>query len=397
MIEGGTARKTFMHIAWYLALGVVGLTMLTPFFWMISTSLKRPEEVMTYPPTWLPCEYYVDLAGEAVEVTVVGRRFELRLPSGGELDVPVRSVRRRAFAQPRLIDPETGFETPVRIIGGLADVRVIEPGLHKGKRFTSPASDLHWRFAPVWGNYTRACRAVPFFRGYINSLTVALAITIGQVVTSSMAAFAFARLSFPGRDKLFMAYLATMMIPVAVTMIPVFILLKQMPLVLNDLFHTDFWTRELWLGRFLIGRAVGVDSYFGLIAPALFTAYGTFLLRQFFMGIPRDLEDAARIDGSGYFGIYRRIILPLSKPAIATLTIFTFMAAWKNFLWPLVITESDDMQVLSVMLASLQTKYTTDWTALMAGSVIQLVPMLIVFVIGQRYFIEGIKLGAVKG
>ena len=219
-------------------------------------------------------------------------------------------------------------------------------------------------------NYVKAFQVVPFARFYFNSIFVAVCVTIGQVFTSSLAAYAFARLQFPGRDKIFFAYLATMMIPGSVTMIPVFILMK--------LFN--------W-----------IDTYKALIIPAIFTAYGTFMLRQFFMTLPRDLEDAAKIDGCSFFGIYWKIILPLSKPAIATLTTFTFMGNWGSFMWPLVVTNTMKMRTLPIGLESFKTLYSTDWNLLMAGSVMAMLPIIIIFIFNQRYFIEGVKLTGIKG
>jgi multiple sugar transport system permease protein len=139
------------------------------------------------------------------------------------------------------------------------------------------------------------------------------------------------------------------------------------------------------------------DTYQALIIPAMFSAYGTFMLRQFFMTLPSDLEDAAKIDGCSFFGIYRRIIVPLSKPALATLTTFTFMGNWTSFMWPLIIIDSPEKKTLPIGLAYFQNLYTTDWTLLMAGSVMALLPIIIVFVFNQRFFIEGIRLGAIKG
>jgi multiple sugar transport system permease protein len=209
-----------------------------------------------------------------------------------------------------------------------------------------------------------------FARALFNSAFITITVTCGQVFTSSLAAFAFARLKFFGRDRIFLGYLATMMIPAAVTMIPVFILLRHL-----------HW----------------VNTYWGLIIPAMFSAYGTFMLRQFFMTISTELEDAAIIDGCSTLGVYWHVILPLSKPALATLTIFTFMGSWRSFMWPVIITHTRDMFTLPVALAQFQEMYGIQWTLMMAGSVIMIVPMLIVFIFGQRYFVEGIQLGAVKG
>ena len=222
----------------------------------------------------------------------------------------------------------------------------------------------------VWQNYVQAWNAVPFARFYINSLFVSTAVTAGQVMTSAFAAYAFARLHFPGRDKIFFGYLATIMVPGAVTMIPVFILLR-------------------YLGW--------IDTYKAVILPGIFTAYGTFLLRQFFLTLPKDLEDAAKIDGCSYFGIFWKIILPLSKPALATLTTFTFMGSWLNFMWPLIVLNTHQLFTLPVGLSYFQSLHHTDWTLLMAGSLMMILPILIVFIINQRYFVEGIKLTGIKG
>ncbi|MFH0984945.1 MAG: carbohydrate ABC transporter permease [Candidatus Omnitrophota bacterium] len=222
----------------------------------------------------------------------------------------------------------------------------------------------------VWQNYVRVWAVVPFAQFFLNSIFVSLCITFGQVVTSSMAAYAFARLNFPGRDRLFFGYLATMMIPGAVTMIPVFILLRHFG----------------W-----------IDTYKALILPGIFTAYGTFMLRQFFLTLPKDLEDAAKIDGCSYVRIFWHIILPLSKPALATLTTFTFMGSWMNLMWPLIVVNTHTKYTLPVGLAYFQGVHGTDWTLLMAASMMMVLPILIVFLFNQRFFVEGIKLTGIKG
>ena len=173
----------------------------------------------------------------------------------------------------------------------------------------------------VWENYAEVTRLLPFGRFLLNTTVVAVTVTILELITSSFAAYAFARLRFPGRDKLFLLYLGTLMIPGQVTIIPNFLLVS-------------------WLGW--------VDTYWALILPAAFSAFGTFLLRQFFMSIPQELEQAARIDGCSFFGIYRHIILPLSGPALATLAVFAFMTQWNAFLWPLIVTNKETMRTLTV-------------------------------------------------
>ncbi|HLH74874.1 MAG TPA: carbohydrate ABC transporter permease, partial [Chloroflexota bacterium] len=195
-------------------------------------------------------------------------------------------------------------------------------------------------------------------------------VTFLEVLTSSLAAYSFARLEFPGRDRLFLIYLGTLMVPGQVTIIPNFLVMS------------------------LFGW---INSYQALIIPAAFTAFGTFLLRQFFLSIPPELEQAARIDGCGYFGIYRHIILPLSGPALATLAIFSFNAQWNSFLWPLIVTNSDDFRTLTVGLSYFQDEYSTQFNYMMAGSVLNIIPILIIFLLLQRYFVRGIALSGITG
>ena len=205
---------------------------------------------------------------------------------------------------------------------------------------------------------------------YLNSIIVAGSVTIGQVLTCSLAAYAFARLRFPGRDTLFLGYLATMMIPGVVTMIPVFILLKLMHLI---------------------------DTYAALILPGMFSAYGTFMLRQFFLSIPPELEDAARIDGCSKWSIYWNVILPLSRPALATLTTFVFLHQWNDFMWPLIVIHSMEKKTLMIGLYSFMGQYETKWHLLMAASMMVMAPVLAVFVAGQKFFVRGIVLSGLKG
>lgn len=219
-------------------------------------------------------------------------------------------------------------------------------------------------------NYARAFQAAPFGRYYLNSLIVACTVTLGQLITCSMAAYAFARLQFKGRDILFYIFLGTMMIPYQVTMIPSFMVLY-------------------WLGW--------VDSYQAMIVPGLASAFGTFLLRQFFLTIPKELEEAAYIDGCGKFRVLWQIIIPLSKPALATLAIFTFMGTFNDFIWALIVVNSDHLRTVQLGLAIFRDRYITDWDLLMAGSVMATLPILIVFFFAQKYFIKGITLSGIKG
>lgn len=254
-----------------------------------------------------------------------------------------------------------------------------------------------WR----WRNFGDVWMVVPFLRYYVNSFLVAIVVTAGQVFTSACAAFAFSRLRWRWRDTVFLAYLATMMVPFAVTMIPNFIFVRLLPDGLGELFPWADWgsMRHLGPGREwpLVGRLVGLDSYFALIVPAMFSAYGTFLLRQFFLGIPRELDEAAMIDGCGPWRLFFGVIVPLARPALATLGIFTFMGSWGSFLWPLVVANQDNLRTLPVGLQSFQSQYGTDWHLMMAAALLMLVPNIVIFLVGQRFFVSGLAVGAVKG
>jgi multiple sugar transport system permease protein len=325
---------------------------------MISTSLKSPSNAIEFPPRWIPSEpVTVDVNGQTCRVADVAGQAGVRVAIVG-------------------YSPEG------------ARVQVISPASKAGERMTLPEDGLK----PVrqvklhWENYLQAWRAEGvkvtgaffglvrqadgFLVFYMNSIFVSICVTLGVVFTSSLAAFAFARLQFPGRDSIFVGYLATLMVPAIVIMLPVYALLSQLQMT---------------------------NTYTALVFPMMFSAYGTFLLRQFFMSIPRELEDAAVIDGASPFAVYRYIIIPLSKPALATLTTFAFLHCWNDFLWPLMVVDRLALKTLPIGLAHFQDSYTTEYHLLMAASVIVMVPVLIVFLIGQRYFVRGIVLSGMKG
>jgi len=266
---------------------------------------------------------------------------------------------------------------------------------------TDKISSILWPQDWQWKNFLEVWRIVPFFRYYTNSLFVAVLVTTGQVTTSCCAAYAFARLEWRGRDTLFLCYLATMMVPGSVTMIPNFVVMKFLPDALQSIMPLINWTDYRYLGTSesapLLGRAVGLDSYFALIAPGMFSAYGTFLLRQFLLGIPRELDEAAKIDGCSYWQIFTRILLPLATPGIATLAIFTFMGTWSSFLWPLVTTDQNTLFTLPLGLQAFQGQFATEWHLMMAAALLMLLPVISIFLVGQRYFVAGLTMGAVKG
>ncbi len=240
----------------------------------------------------------------------------------------------------------------------------------RGKVFSYPPSFLPDPFTTE--PYHKIFTYIPFMKQFLNSVIVTSLIILGQLVCCSLAGYSFARLEFPGRDIIFLIYLGTMMIPGYVTLIPTYILIRYMGLI---------------------------NTLYAVFVPGLFGgAFGTFLLRQFFMTIPRELEDAAKIDGCGYFKIYSTIMLPQITPALATLGIFTFVGTWNDFLWPLIVINSEEKKTITVALATLTRGFHgTDWPALMAGATLSLLPVLIVFLFAQRYFVEGIVLTGIKG
>jgi len=224
---------------------------------------------------------------------------------------------------------------------------------------------------PVPENFAAALvgGALPFERFLVNSVIFSLAVVAGQVLTSATAAYAFARLRFPGRDRVFLGYLCALLLPAIVLAIP----------------------------RFLLIDALGwADSYQGLISTELVSVTGIFLLRQFFRTIPRDLEDAARLEGAGEWTIFWRVIVPPSRPALATLAVLGFADQWRSFVWPLVATRSSATQPLEVGIANLQGTYELSWSYHMATAVAAVIPLTVLYFVAQRYFIRGIEQTAVQ-
>ncbi len=209
-----------------------------------------------------------------------------------------------------------------------------------------------------------------FGRSFTNSMIVAAGITLFSLLLNSMAGYAFAKLRFSGRDRLFGALVAALVIPTQVGMLPLFLMLKSVHLV---------------------------NSYWGVILPSMATIFGIFLIRQFMLSVPDDLLDAARIDGANEFRIYWSIILPLARPVLVTLAIFTFMSAWNDFMWPLIVLTDDAKYTLPVAVANLVGEHVQDTELMMASSVLTVLPVLILFLALQRHYIAGIMMGSVKG
>ena len=267
------------HSVLFVVLLVIGLTMLVPFFWTLSSSLKYAREIFEYPIKWIP------------EV--------LR-----------------------------------------------------------------------WSNYEEVWTRVNFLTYYLNTIKLSLIVTIGQVFTCSLAAYSFAKMDYPGRDKIFLCYLATMMVPWHAIMIPQFIIIKN-------------------LGFY--------DSHWSIILMNLFSAFGVFLLRQFMLGIPMELSEAARIDGCGELKIYSQIIMPMCKPGLATLVVFTFNFMWNDYMGPMIYLNTDKLKTIQIGLAAFRTEYGAEYGLIMAGTVCSLLPMVLIYCVAQKYLIEGIAFSGLKG
>lgn len=209
-----------------------------------------------------------------------------------------------------------------------------------------------------------------FGQYFLNSFIYAIISCLVSLLFNSMAAYSFAKLRFPGKDKIFAVYLATMMVPFSIIMMPLYIMMTKLDLN---------------------------NSLAALILPSMAGAYGVFLLRQFYMGIPKELEDAGRIDGLGYWGSYTHIIIPLSKPIMLTLGIFSFKGSWNNYLWPIIVNDRSEYFVISQGLSKFSTHLSTDWNSVLAGSAVSMLPIIFIFIFFQKYLVEGIKMSGLKG
>lgn len=257
----------------------------------------------------------------------------------------------------------------------VAAVVVLFPLLWMVLTSLKPEADVV-RFPPsLWPNrwsfdaYTNVWQRIPFGRFFLNSVIFAGGVTAISLLFDSMTAYALSRLHFPGRDAIFIMILVAMMLPFQVTFIPLYVIVHSLHLL---------------------------NSFGGLIIPRATNAFGIFMLRQFFISLPRDLDEAARVDGASEFYIYSRIILPLSGPALATLAVFHFMYNWNDFLWPLLITSSTDMATLPAGLALFVGQHVVEYAVVMAGATLALLPLFVVFLFAQRYFVQGISLTGLK-
>lgn len=272
---GAVVRRVLL----YVLLIIIGIIMVVPFLWMISTSLKEQYDAVKIPPVWVP--------------------------------IP-----------------------------------------------------------PHFENYAQVFTEQPMLQFMLNTLKIVFFVVLGQLFFSSLAAYSFARIRFKGRSVMFFFYIGTLMVPTQVTLIPTYVMFAKVNLI---------------------------DTHFPLILPAFFSAFGVFLLRQFFISLPKEMEEAAEIDGCNPFTTYWRIMLPLVVPAMLTLGVFTLMNTWNDYMGPLIYLTSPEKYTMTLGIAFFKGIYTTQWNLVMAGSVISVIPILAAYLCAQKYFIEGIAFSGVKG
>ena len=327
-------------MATYIALVVLGTVFTLPFFWMLSTSLKPASRIQQWPPDIMPM-----------------------MPVQAKVDGQSREVfRDKSGAEVALIE---------RLKGGMATVKPL--GDDKAAIRTVSGDDLAAKVRPgcEWSNYSRGLVFIPFFQQLRNTLIISICCVIGTILSCSLVAYGLSKIDWKGRNTLFVIMLSTMMLPAQVTMIPVFAIFVKL-----------HW----------------IDTFLPLIVPSfLGTPFFIFLLRQFFLGIPKELSEAARLDGCSEFAIYRRVIMPLSKPALATVGLFTFMGAWNEFMGPLIYLLDESKYTLSLGLAMFTGQYGNEYGMLMAVSAVVTIPIIVLFFFTQRTFIQGMTMSGIKG
>jgi multiple sugar transport system permease protein len=393
-------RAQLARVFVYASLTVAGLVVLIPFLFALSGSMKTAEDVFTYPPRVLP---YVPAT-----VTVDGQElpvFTVPLPGGGTADLArtengtsLREFRRVDDPDFVLVAPRDQLEptgTVVVVDGedkevylatvGGQQVEVYDNRSRIGGTYVDPNNPSA---PPVWAvpadvipveevefqrsNYSKVLGLNGFDRALTNTVLITILVVAGQVLTSILGGYAFARLRFRGREKIFLFYLGSIMIPFVVLIIPLYRLMVEIGWV-NDLVS--------------------------LVIPFVFTAYGTFLMRQFFVTIPKELEEAAVLDGASRWTILWKVMVPLSIPAIATLTTFSFLYAWNSFVWPLIVIDSGNQEnsVLALTLATLGGRAADAPNLVLAGVMIAMIPPVTVFLLAQRYFVENVASSGIKG
>lgn len=400
-------RKAITYLAAYTVLIVFGFIVIFPFLVMLFTSLKEPADTFSYPPRLLPRApvtvevpgfdqplplYTVEVDGEPRQMALAQTTVRVGIFAPADdlqatVTVPLSDVTPTAGAgeqeqatvvvdgqeQPLFDVPVDGQTVPMVRVGQTALGRFVDPEdpsveALANVRLSPPVT----RVTAHPQNYRDVLELNGMGRALINTTLVTLMVVLGQLTTSVLGGYAFARLRFPGRDTLFVLYLGTIMIPFVVLIMPLY----QLMVLIG-------WT----------------DRLAALIIPWVFTAYGTFLMRQFFITIPREIEEAALIDGSSRLQILWRIFIPAATPALATLATFTFLYAWNSFFWPLVIinTGNTGNHVLTLALNVLRGRAADSPNLVLAGAAISVLPPMILFILAQRFFIESATSSGVKG
>ncbi|HQE84038.1 MAG TPA: carbohydrate ABC transporter permease [Candidatus Hydrogenedentes bacterium] len=329
------ASKAVNKILVYAVLLVLSAVFISPFLWMLSTSLKHESRIFPKPgepPQWIPTTARVDAEGRPLVVYQGKTGVDMGRDKLGRHMLQLGDEQVTAWAEDFAVQQRAG---------------------------------LHWQ------NYADAFHRMAFWRNLRNTLFVCVTVVLGTLVSCSLVAYSFARIPWRGREIVFVLVLATMMLPYQVTLIPLFAMYRQLG----------------WVGTF---KPLVIPAFFG-------TPFYIFLLRQFFLGVPQDLSASARIDGCSEFGIYLFIILPLSKPALATTALFTFLFQWADFLNPLVYLQDDRQYTLAIALQQFQSQHENAWGPLMAMSSVITIPIIILFFLTQRTFIQGITLTGLKG
>jgi len=389
----------------YLVLSFFGVVMIFPFLYMLSTSFKLPADTFRYPPRMLPRDpvttevpgfdeplplFYVEVDGQRIQyalsksnikvgtyapvdslTSTVERYLTEVRPTGGATNQQRVSVNGK---EEKLFDVEMDGQTVPMIlvsqttVGEFIDPQNPENKVFQNVRLSEPVENI----SAHPENYTKVIELNNMNRALTNTALVTILVVLGQLVTSVVGGYAFARLKFPGRDTVFVFYLGTIMIPFVMLIVPLY----QLMVLIG-------WT----------------DHLAALIIPWIFTAYGTFLMRQHFITFPREIEEAALIDGATRLQILKDILLPASVPALATQATFTFLYAWNSFIWPLVIINvgNEKNHVLTLALNVLRGRASDTPNLILAGAAIAIIPPLIVFILGQRFFVESVASSGVKG
>jgi len=376
--------KSFIGRLIIYALLVAGSAIfLVPLLWMIVTALKPIDQTMSMPPTWIPYQLFV-MDGATLKP----------VKQGDQITVPSVLVRITSTGEKRIMLPDQVVDGKIITRGPAGDVAVAatvlkeipgtaaRPWVRVVADTTEAGADdwdvvapdqLVRKAAPRWNNFSKAIQAMKYFPQYLrNTLILCFLTVIGTVASSALAAYGFARIPWRGRNQVFVLALATMMIPFPVVMVPVYTLFRALGWIGT--------LKPLWVGSFCAG------------------AFNVFLLRQFFLGIPKDLSDAARIDGCSEFRIFWQIILPLCRPALMVVALFQFMGTWNDFLGPLIYLTNQSDFTLALGLQFFQSQHGgTEWHYLMAASTLIVLPVIVLFFFTQKTFIEGISMTGLKG